>query len=298
MKLSQVVELERVVRDADFDHLGYVDTVTSKGVLAYADTLKYLNLAKENPNLVALITTPQLMEQANQIPGLVTDDNPRSLFYKIHRQFIERSLYKMPFQAGIGDGCDIHPSAIISPFCKIGNNVKIGEHAVIKDAVWIESNVTIEAGVKVGTEGILYEKLPGKGISLIPHGGYAHIQEGAVLMTNATVVRSIHDTDVTTVGKGALIGLGSIVGHEAKVHDAAVISNLCVVARRSIIGQNAFLGTNVTVKENVTIGRDAKVMAGSVVIDNVLNNATVSGNFATDHKRRMLDYARNKKDSK
>ena len=66
----------------------------------------------------------------------------------------------------------------------------------------------------------------------------------------------------------------------------------------SEIGKNAFLGTNVTVKENVMIGCDAQVMAGSVVIDDVPSNTSVSGNFATDHKRRLLDYYRNKKNNK
>lgn len=293
MKLSHFFDVKSVARDTDFNHLGYVDTVSDR-VLAYADTVKYLNIALANPNITALITTSQMSERARFVPGLVIADNPRQLFYMIHQKFVEGALYKRPFKAGIGSGCNIHPSAVISPHCRIGDNVKIGEHVIIRDAVWIDSNVTIEAGVKLGVDGILYDKNPSGGVKLIPHGGYVHIQEGAILMTNAIVVRSIHDTDFTLVGKGALVGLGAIVGHEAKVCDAAIVSNLCVVARRSVIGKNAFLGTNVTVKENVKIGCNAKVMAGSVVVDDVLDNETVSGNFATEHKLRMLSYARSK----
>ena len=124
MKISQVVEKGLVERDCNFNHLGYVDSA-SNGVLAYADTYKYLSLAKKNPNLTALITTPKLKESASQFFGLVVVDNPRNLFYKIHQYFIDNKCYKMIFEAGVGDGCEIHPTAIVSPNCCIGNNVKI-----------------------------------------------------------------------------------------------------------------------------------------------------------------------------
>ena len=61
MKISQVVEKGLVERDVNFNHLGYVDSA-SNGVLAYADTYKYLSLAKKNPNLTALITNKMRMK--------------------------------------------------------------------------------------------------------------------------------------------------------------------------------------------------------------------------------------------
>jgi UDP-3-O-[3-hydroxymyristoyl] glucosamine N-acyltransferase len=140
-------------------------------------------------------------------------------------------------------------------------------------------------------EGILYSRT-NMGPRLIPHGGYVRIHDNAILMTNALVVRSVHDTDVTEVGNGALIGLASILGHEAKVGDRVVVSNQCVIARKSVVGADAFLGTQCMIKENVRIGKGARVMAGSVVICDVAAGVTVSGNFATEHNMRMLEYMR------
>lgn len=290
MKLSDFAAYGRVERDIEFSRLGYVDS-DAEGLLAYADSYAYLKRALENPRLVAIVTTADLIAQAANIPGLMVADTPRDAFYAIHARFIEDARYKLPFEPGVGQGCKIHPSAIVAPGCRIGDHVTIAEHVVIRDAVWIGSHVTIEPGVKLGMEGILYGRTP-TGPRLIPHGGYVRIHDHAILMTNATVVRSVHDTDLTEVGEAALIGLGSIVGHEAKIGARAVVSNHCVVARKSTVGEDAFLGTQTMVRENTAIGHGAKVMAGSIVIDDVAPGATVSGNFATDHRARMLEFMR------
>lgn len=290
MKLSHFFTDSNLLRDNDFTKLGYVDSI-STDVIAYADNLKYLQKAEANPNVTCLIVTSELATNVLKTPGLAISNSPREAFYKIHSHFINDSLYKLPFESDIGEGCKIHPSAIVANGCQIGDNVVIGEHAVIRDPVWIGSGVTIEPGVKVGVEGILYNKTSA-GISLIPHGGYVRIHDNVSLMTNSVIVRSIHDTDVTEIGEGSLIGLTSIIGHEAKVGDHVVVSNQCVLARRCKIGNGAFLGTNVMIKEHVNIGKNAQVMAGSVVINNVSESLSVSGNFATDHKKRMLEFVR------
>jgi UDP-3-O-[3-hydroxymyristoyl] glucosamine N-acyltransferase len=279
-----------IVRDAKFSRLGSADAGCS-GLLAYADSLKYLKRAIDNPALGCLITTAELAEQVPEHIGLMVCANPREAFYAVHLQFINESRYVLPFEPGIGSGCNIHPSAQIAEGCRIGDNVTIGEQVVVRASVWIGSNVTIEPGVKLGVEGILYNPTSA-GPRLLPHGGYVRIHDHAILMTNAVVVRSVHDTDVTEVGDSALIGLASIVGHEAKVGARAVVSNQCVIARKSIVGADAFLGTQSMIKENICIGKGAKVMAGSVVISDIAAGATVSGNFATDHRTRMLDFTR------
>jgi UDP-3-O-[3-hydroxymyristoyl] glucosamine N-acyltransferase len=278
------------VRDAEFARLGYVDSGLP-GILAYADSLKYLQMARSSRNVACLIITADLAGQATDIPGLMIAPVPREAYYEIHLRFIDEARYKLPFEPHLGSGCIIHPSALISEGCRIGDNVTIGEQVIIRAPVWIGSNVTIEAGVKLGVDGILYSRTP-NGPRLIPHGGYVRIHDHATLMTNSVVVRSIHDIEATEVGAGALIGLASIVGHEARVQEQAVVSNQCVLARRCNIGKRAFLGTQAMIKEYVQVGDDARVMAGSVVISDVPSGETVSGNFATEHNSRMLDFMR------
>ena len=291
MKLSNYTPASATIaRDAEFARLGSGDA-DCKGLLAYADSLKYLKKALGNKSLTCLITTPELAKQVPERVGLMMATNPRDAFYSVHLQFINESRYGLPFEPSIGMSCRIHPSAQVAEGCRIGDNVTIGEQVIVRAPVWIGSNVTIESGAKLGIDGILYNRTS-KGPRLIPHGGYVKIHDHAILMTNSVVVRSVHDTDLTEVGESALIGLASIVGHEAKVGARAIISNQCVIARKSIVGTDAFLGTQSMVKENICIGACANVMAGSVVISNVPAGATVSGNFAVDHRKRMLEFMR------
>lgn len=290
MNLSDVVSRDALVRDATFVTLGYVDSKRS-GVLAYADTATFLARALSNAALAGLVTTPSLAATVDRPIGLAVSNTPRDLFYDIHERFVRENSYRKSFEEGIGLQCRIHPTATIEAGARIGNYTTIGEHAIIRSHVSIGSGVTIEPGVKIGMEGILYRKTI-SGPRLIPHGGFVIVDDGAILMTNAVVVRAVHDTEDTVIGASSLIGLSSIIGHEAKIGARAVVSNNCVVARRSVIGEDAFLGTNVTIKENLRIGHHARIMAGSVVITPVADGKTVSGNFATDHDARMLAFSR------
>jgi acyl-[acyl carrier protein]--UDP-N-acetylglucosamine O-acyltransferase len=293
MKISDYTGEFKIIRDAEFNTLGYVDSNCEK-VLAYVDTLKYLLKALANPNISCLITTPELAAKAKSFKGLVITQSPREVFYKIHSEMIKSVQYTLPFKQEIGVGCIIHPTAIICDGCKIGDNVMIGEHVVIQSPAWIGSNVTIDSGVKIGVDGILFTST-NDGPQIIKHAGYVRIKDGAILMTNSIVVRSIHDSDCTEVGEAALVGLGSIIGHEVKVGDRAIISNQCVLARRALIGSGAFLGTHVMIKEYTFVGEYARVMAGSVVIDHVPPRTEVSGNFATNHSNRMMAFTRLKR---
>lgn len=290
MKLTECDVRETVIRDGEFSRLGSTDA-SCNGLLVYADSLKYLRRALENPRITSLITTAELAGQVPEHVGLIVAANPRDVFYEIHLKFIHESRYVLPFEPGIGSGCSIHPSAQIADGCRIGDNVTIGEQVIVRDPVWIGSNVSIEPGVKLGVEGILYRPTA-SGPRLLPHGGYVRIHDNAMLMSNAVVVRSVHDSDVTEIGDSALIGLASIVGHEAKVRERVIVSNQCVIARKSVIGADAFLGTQCMIKENIRVGDGARVMAGSVVISDVSAGATVSGNFATEHRTRMLEFTR------
>lgn len=281
-----------LVRDAEFVALGYMDS-TREGTIAFADSVKYVRLAKKNPAITCLITTEALVPEAEGLPGVVAVVNPREAFYLLHENWVQQGRYQIPFETYRGLNCQIHPSAIIAEGCFIGDHVVIGEQVVIREAVRLGSHVTIEPGAKLGMEGILYQRTE-DGPRMIKHGGYVEIGDHAVIMTNAVVVRSVHDTDVTQVGRSVIVGVGSVIGHDAKIGSRVVISNQCVLARRCVIGDDAFLGTGVFVREHVKVGKAAHVMAGSVVVAEVGDGAVVSGNFAINHQQRLVQFAKDR----
>lgn len=248
MKLSSYFDVSSIIQDGDFETLAAADSCLPQSLI-YADSLKYVLKANENANVKCIITKPNLAAYVSSRLGIVIDNEPRDKFYLIHEIFIDRQLYKLPFLPGIGTGCNIHPSAIIDPGCRIEDNVSIGEYAVIRGCVWIGANVKIDAGAKLGIDGILYFK-GNSGPKLIKHSGYVRIRDGAILMANSVMVRSIHASNPTEVGQNSLIGINTIVGHDSKIGDKVVISNQCVVARGAVLEKEVFVATNVVIKES------------------------------------------------
>jgi UDP-3-O-[3-hydroxymyristoyl] glucosamine N-acyltransferase len=283
-RLSDHFAPEAIVRDGGFVDLGHVDSAMA-GTLAYCDSVHYLGLANANPNVSSLLLTPELAAAAAADKGVVALANPRNAFYRLHE-----SLDNPPRQ----EETVIHPSAIVSPKAKIGRGVIIAEHVVIRDDVEVGDGAFIDAGAILGAEGILYLQDGGDN-HRIRHRGAVIIGRHAVVLANAVVVRGIHPGEPTVVGDHAVVGIASAIGHEAHLERNCVISGNCVIARRARIGEGAWIGTSAMVREYVRIGARASVKAGSVVVEDVPAGVEVSGNFAIPHKRRLLQYLRDKK---
>jgi UDP-3-O-[3-hydroxymyristoyl] glucosamine N-acyltransferase len=221
--------------------------------------------------------------------GVLVGDSPRDLFFEIHEHLVNQM--PAPQAAAQAPEVDIHPTAVIHPAARIGRGARIAEFVVVRARVTIGADVTIEPGAKVGVDGILHRMVNGRQ-RLIPHAGRVLIGDGAMLMSNSTVVSAIFPDDSTVVGEGSLLGMNAVVGHEAFVGCNCVVSNDVVLARRAKVSDRAFIGTSAVIREYVSIGADARVMAGSVVIADVAAGGAVSGNFATDHGSRLREFAR------
>jgi sugar O-acyltransferase (sialic acid O-acetyltransferase NeuD family) len=79
------------------------------------------------------------------------------------------------------------------------------------------------------------------------------------------------------IGIGCIINTGSIIEHECIVGDFAHIAPGATLAGNVSIGKGTFIGANTTVKQGVKIGHNVIVGAGSVIINDVPDNAVVVG---------------------
>ena len=286
-------KLLNILQNDNLINIGYVDTKTPNSI-AYADNNKYANIAKKNKNIRYLIITKELKDIFFDCGiGLIVDSNPRDQFYQLHTYYINKNFYKLPFEPSIGSNYIKCKSAIVHSGCFIGDNVQIEENVIIKTPSYIGSNVRICSGSKVGFDGILYQK-DEKKIQLIEHAGYVRIGNDVTIMANANIVRSIHSDQPTEIGSGSLIGMDTIIGHDVKVGKKVLMSNKSFVARRTTIGNDTVVGTGVIIKENLNIGNSVKLVAGSFVINDVADGDIVSGNFATNHSTRLLEFFRKK----
>lgn len=283
-RLSEYFSPEEVQRDGGFVDLGHAESVVP-GTLAYCDSVHYLEKANTNPNVSCVLVTHELAGKVAQEKAAVVLANPRTAFYRLHEH-----LDPAPRR----DDTMIHPSAIVSPTAKIGKGVVIAERVVIRDDVEVGDGSFIDAGAILGAEGILYFQDGGDN-RRIRHRGAVSVGSRAAILANAVVVRAIHPGLPTVIGDNAIVGIASTIGHEAHLERNCVISGNCVIARQAWIGEGAWIGTSAMVREYVRIGARASVKAGSVVVEDVPEGAEVSGNFAVSHRRRLMQYLRDKK---
>lgn len=283
-RLSDYFSPDEVRRDGRFVDLGHAES-GMPGTLAYCDSVHYLEMANTNSNISCVLLTPELAGKAASPKGVVALANPRNAFYRLH----ERLDLRPP-----QDGAMIDPSAIVSPKAKIGKGVVISERVVIRGDVEIGDGSFIDAGAILGAEGILYLD-DGGDHRRIRHRGSVSVGSHAVILANAVVVRAIHPGLPTVIGDNVIVGIASTIGHEANLERNCVISGNCVIARRVRIGEGAWIGTSAMVREYVHVGARASVKAGSVVVEDVAEGAEVSGNFAVSHRRRLLQYLKDKK---
>lgn len=129
------------------------------------------------------------------------------------------------------------------------------------------------------------------------------IGEGAVIMMGAILNIG------AVVGAGTMIDMGAVLGGRATVGDhchigaGAVLAGVVEPASATpvVVEDGVLIGANAVVIEGVRIGKNAVVAAGSVVIEDVPENAVVAGSPAriikmkdgkTERKTALVDVLR------
>lgn len=114
------------------------------------------------------------------------------------------------------------------------------------------------------------------------------IGEGAIIMMGAIVNIG------AVIGRGTMIDMGAILGGRATVGERCHIGAGAVLAgvvepasaRPVVVEDGVLIGANAVVIEGIHIGKNAVVAAGSVVLEDVPDNAVAAGNPARIVKQR------------
>lgn len=165
----------------------------------------------------------------------------------------------------------IHPTAFVSPDCRLGEGVEIGPFCVVNgavtlgDGVRLVSQVHVQGPVAIGAGTVVYPGacigFPAQDVKFKlgdPTGG-VRIGANCIIREHVTI-HAATKTDVpTTIGDRVFMMVGSHAGHDARVDNEAVLVNGAMLAGHSWVGEKAIMSGNAALHQFNRVGRLAMV---------------------------------------
>lgn len=290
MKISEIVSnshlgIYKIIEDVEFDWLALSDADLDFSFCTFIDNIKYLKNISNNAKMI--ITTPEISKLLSN-RGICISENPRISFFKLHNYLAETKEYNIEkeFKTQIGTDCNISKLSYISEKnVRVGSNVTIEEFVSIKENTIIGDNTIIRAGSVIGGEGYEFKRMLNEDILPVKHIGWTVIGNYVEIQSNTCVVKAIYPWDKTIIEDNCKIDNLVHVAHGVKIRKGAFLVAGSLIGGRTIINKNAWIGVGATVSNGLVIGKNAKVNIGAVATRDVDENASVTGNFAIEHKK-------------
>ncbi len=160
--------------------------------------------------------------------------------------------------------CKIHPTAIIYPNARIGENVTVRAYSVIgsppeNDGHWDD----VGMGVEIGDNVIISEHVSvHSGVTRVTKIGSgtkimtkAHLGHDVVVGENVTISCSVLVGGHSEIGKGCNLGLGAVVHQHGKLGSYSMIgANSFVPKKKRVVPGNIYVGSPIEFLKNNTIG--------------------------------------------
>lgn len=190
----------------------------------------------------------------------------------------------------LGKNCVINNNVSIGENCKVGNNVFISNNVTILPNSIIGDNVFIDVGTVIGAEGQGHIKDENNNYMQFPHISGVIVEDFVEIGANSVIVRGVLDN--TKIGEFTKIGPLCVIGHNVLIGKNNMLAGNNSISGSSIIGNNCWIGLSATISDGLKIGDNAKVSIGSVVMNNISADKTVTGYLAQEHNNFLINYLR------
>ncbi len=308
MKLSEInrvlgTQLENGLPDVEIRGVDGIESA-GPGQLTFVANSRYAAAAKSTKASAVIV--------AENFPALSTamlrSKNPYLDFARALELF-----YQPPHYApGVHETAVLHRSAKIKdgahigPYVVIGEDVEIGEravllahvviyrgarigdnffahsHAIVREFCRIGNNVVLQNGVVVGGDGFGFAKDSAGRWHKIVQSGPTVIEDDVEIQANACVDRA--SVGETRIARGAKIDNLVQVGHGSTVGENTLVCAQAGLAGSTELGKNVILAGQVGVAGHCKIGDGAVATAQSGIPNDVPAGAIVSGYPAIDNK--------------
>lgn len=279
-----------IVRPGEFSITHYAGSMLPYS-LCFAENEHFAMQANRNTNVTVVITTSELQGIVGQNKGLVISTKPRKLFFEIHNRLKEFYTFS-GINPKIAPSAEIHPTAIIKDGVIVGERTKIGAYSILEEGTIIGEDVLIENHVVIGARGMHNTKIDGRFLHVHDLGNVV-IGDRCEILSHATIQKP-YFYHSTVIGEETRISVYGNVGHGCYIGKRCLIAGHTVIAGYSTVGNDVWIGPNSTISHMVHVKDNASIMLGSVVISDVRESESVSGNFAFKHAKNFRLYSRNK----
>ena len=242
----------------------------------------------ENTN-ASLIIAPKGFTPEKKYSGkcIVLVENPKLVFSRLITHFYIKdsesvsnfhSTAIISSEARIGEGCHIGPYSIIGK-STIGKNARIESFCKIEDNVIIGENVKIKPHCVVGKEGFSFEKNELGILERFPQIGGVIIGNNVEIGAHVSIDRG--SLGNTVIGNGVKIDDFCYVAHNIEVGENTIIIGKTNIGGSSIIGKDCYISSGVNIINGIVIEDSAFIGIGSVVVRRVKKGKKVFGNPAS-----------------
>jgi UDP-N-acetylglucosamine acyltransferase len=174
----------------------------------------------------------------------------------------------------------IHPTAVIYPGARLGENVEIGPYVVIEEDVFIGDHSTIGAHTvikrhtRMGRENRVSEHVVIGGepqdYKFDGSRSYVSIGDGNLIREGVTIHRGSTPEAHTTIGDNCFLMVASHVAHDCQIGNRVVLTNSALLAGFVSIADGAIISGNVVIHQYCRVGRLAFAGGGARVSQDCL----------------------------
>lgn len=175
----------------------------------------------------------------------------------------------------IGKNCKIYPQVYVGEHVQLGEHVTLFPGVKIYEACVVGNHVTIHAGSVIGADGFGFAPNEKGEFSKIPQIGNVRIEDDVEIGANTCIDRATMGS--TIIHRGVKLDNQIQIGHNVTVGANTVMAAQVGVAGSSKVGAGCMLGGQVGIAGHLNVGNGVKLASKTGVSNHIADGETYMG---------------------
>lgn len=259
-----------------FSSLGFADTPHSNS-LTFSLNQVFLELAIDNPNITAVLTTAELASKIKFSHKVLICKDPQFVFFQFHNLIAKDKVRE--FQSQVHESAQIAQTAIIE-----SHNVIIGPDAVVEDFCVVKRNTKIgektriQSGTVIGATSIYVAKDSSGKRFLAEHYGYVEIGNNVDIGSNSVIDKGMFPKDRTYIASDNFIGPLSNISHGVEIQERNTMAGGVNICGYTKVGSENWIGPGAIISHRLDVGSRNYIALGSTLLKSIQDDTKVIGN--------------------